>query len=132
MAMPVKVVLWPPGGGAIAIGELRWTMYDVPDVGSRYWHGRDPLVVREIDGSTDPLTIHLEHAGNDWISELRAALPDDYWLHGGRSSDDGSWHFHLEQEGVERPIGIYVGQTLEAALAAAIAGGNERQVQQST
>lgn len=129
MPIPVKVILWPPGGRAIAIGELNWTMYDLPAPGTRYWHGRDPFLVREIDQTSDPVTLHLEHA-DEWAQEIRAALPAGYWIEGGRRSDDGSWHFHLEQDGVERPIGLYYGESLEQALNEAVAGAHARVAQQ--
>jgi hypothetical protein len=119
MPVPVKVFTWPPGGTTIAINELAWSMFDLPARGTRYWHGRDPYLVREVDETTEPVTIHLEHA-EDWTEELREALPDGYWPDGGRSDRSGEWHFTLVKDGVERPIGLFHGDTLDEALAAAI------------
>jgi len=97
------------------LNEPAWTMFDLPASGSRYWHGRDPYLVRGVDEATDPITVHLEHAA-DWTDELRRALPDGYWLDGGRSDRSAEWHFMLVQDGVERPIGLFQGSTLDEAF----------------
>jgi hypothetical protein len=123
--IPVTVYTWPPGGGQIAINRLDWTMYDVPAVGSRYWHGRDPYKVRGVDENTDPVTVHLEH-DDAWVAELHDALPDGYWLDGGRSDTDGRWHFQIVQDGVDRPIGMYIGDTLDDALDQAVVAAQQR------
>jgi hypothetical protein len=69
--------------------------------------------------------VHLEHA-DAWEDELIAALPDGYWLDGGRPDDDSMWHFHLVQDGVERPIGAFFGETLDDAIGQAIADAQQR------
>jgi hypothetical protein len=128
MPIPVKVYTWPSDGGQIAINELAWTMFDLPEPGSRYWHGRDPYIVRGVDETSDPATVHLEHAA-EWADEVRDALPAGYWIEGGRRSEDGSWHFHLVQQGVDRPIGMYFGESLEQGITEVVAGAHAREAQ---
>lgn len=125
MPIPVVVVTWPPGGGAVAINRLEGrAMFDLPPVGSRYWSAGNPFVVREVDETTDPTTVHLEH-DHRFADEVRAAMPEGYWPDGGRSSDDGRWHFTILAEG-ERPFGLWTGDTPDDALGQAFAAARER------
>jgi hypothetical protein len=126
MPTPVKVYTWSPGGGRLAINEFDWSMFDLPARGTRYWHGRDPYVVREVDETTDPVTVHLENAA-EWADELRNQLPSGYWLDGGRSDAKGEWHFTLVKDGVERPIGLFYSEALEDAVNEATTAAQERE-----
>jgi len=125
VAIPVTIITWPSGGTTMAINELRGrAMYDLPPVGSRYWLDGEPLSVREVDASSDPVVVHLEH-DEAFADEVRAVIADGYWLHGGRSSDDGRWHFYGVVDGRER-FGPWFGDTLDEALGQAIAEVNAR------
>jgi hypothetical protein len=125
MAVPVIIVTWPAGGGELAVNRLEGrAMFDLPSVGSRYWSVGEPFVVREVDESTDPTTVHLEH-DDAFADEVRAAMPAGHWLDGGRSSSDGRWHFTVVPES-GRPFGLWFGDTLDDALGQAIAAANER------
>jgi hypothetical protein len=119
MPIPVRVYTWTPGG-ALPINELHWTMFDLPPVGSRYWHGTDAFRVREVDETTDPPIVLLEHDAA-WEQELRGLLPKGYWLDGGRDSKDGRWHFESVREGVGRPREWSFGETLDEAMSDVIA-----------
>jgi hypothetical protein len=85
MEVDVRGVTWPAGSGGegIAEYELRWTMFEIPESGSRYWHGRGAFQVLVVDDLTDPPTVNLEHDA-EWEQELLAELPAGYWLDGGR------------------------------------------------
>jgi hypothetical protein len=103
------------------LDDLR--MYDLPAVGSLYWRGRDPFV-RAVDLSTEPPTVHFEHNPARAV-DAQAVLPDAYWPEGGRSASDGRWTFHLERAGLDRPIGLFLGETLDEALGQVVSAASE-------
>jgi hypothetical protein len=52
-------------------------MVDVrlPAPGDRYWHGYEPLRVREVDQTSEPPRLHVVH-DHEWAEEVRAALDE--------------------------------------------------------
>jgi hypothetical protein len=92
MSTVVQAVLHEPGL-ELPLEIQEWQMYEVPEAGSHYWHGRSGYVVQRID-RTDPITVHFVR-DPAWEEELHNGLPDEYIIDGGRRVDDGEWHFSV-------------------------------------
>ncbi len=119
MPTAVKVYQWMPGMNEMPLNELDWTMYELPEPGSHYWHDRMGFMVREVDKSQDPPHVHLVH-DRAYEEELHDGLPDGYLLDGGRNSENGSWHFFmLTPQG--RPLGPFHGGDFDSAVGLALA-----------
>jgi hypothetical protein len=104
----------------IPMNALRWTMFEIPAVGEHYWHDRTGYTVREIDESQDPPRVHLVR-DPEWEEAVHAGLPDGYLLDGGRSSDDGGWHFFMVTP--VGTLGPFPSEDFDAAAGQAVAAG---------
>jgi hypothetical protein len=130
MPVAVKVYTWDPRMDEMALNELDWTMFELPEPGSHYWHDRWGYTVREVDQTQDPPHVHLVH-DRAYEEELHEGLPDGYLLDGGRRHDDGSWHFFmLTPQG--RPLGPFPGSDFETAAGAALAAAHAHADPQET
>jgi hypothetical protein len=99
-------------------------MFDLPAVGDGCWHDHEPLIVRAVEDGF-PAIVHLEQ-DSERAADVRARLPDGYWISGGRSNQDGRWHLFLLSKGVDHPVGAFLSQSLERALEDAITTANDR------
>jgi hypothetical protein len=120
MPIPVTVFTYAHENHQISLDERQWEMYALPAPGDRYWHGHEPLRVREVSEDSNPRRMHVVH-DHEWAEEVRAALPAGYTIHGGRDQDDGRWHFMAIAPPNDRPLGPVFADELDQALAEAIA-----------
>jgi hypothetical protein len=93
----------------------------LPSAGDRYWHGDEGFAVRDVDAAQDPPVVNLVY-DRAWIEEVNGRLPDGYVIDGGRSADDGQWHFGAVTPQDTRFVptwGDDLEETLERAIAAA-------------
>jgi hypothetical protein len=93
MAVRTQVFLWDPKIGGMPLSEVTWDMYELPEIDGHYWHGRDRYRVKARDDSVDPPRLDLE-LDRDYEDRLCWALPDEYFVDGGRR-EDGLWHFQV-------------------------------------
>ena len=121
MAIPVQAVLWEPAIPELPLAIDEWQMYDLPEVGSLYWHGRTGYRVDRIEQLEDEIRVHLVH-DPEWELKLLVPLASGHSIDGGRSSENGRWHFQ-----VIGPDGRVVGTpwstgfSLESAIRKAVA-----------
>ena len=92
-------------------------MYEVPAVGTHYWHGRTGYQVTKVDQAL-PVRVHFVRDPG-WEESLHVGLPDEYVVDGGRQSDDGVWHFTVVRD-AERPTGWSFGEDCESTIRAAV------------
>ncbi len=121
MPIPVVALLWEPGVTEMPIGSQNWSMYDLPEPGTHYWHGRTGYVVDRIEDADGMPHVHLIR-DSSWERQMSAGLPDDHLVDGGRREDDGTWHFQVV--GPNGPIGGNAwsfGRELEPTLREAVA-----------
>lgn len=125
MSVDVNVFVWPATGGELPITRRdAQQMFDLPRVGSSYWHGRDPFVVWEVE-RTEPPTVHLRRDPAR-AAQIWASLPEGCWLEGSRSTTDGRWRFLLVKDHVELPGGPSEADTLDDAVDVAVADAHRR------
>jgi hypothetical protein len=49
MPVPVIAILWEPAVTQMPISSQEWSMYDLPEPGTHYWHGRTGYLVDQIE-----------------------------------------------------------------------------------
>jgi len=92
MGVRVEAVLSEPGMG-IPLSEQDWTMFELPEAGSQYWHGSTGYRVDRIDEGEPPRVYLVRDP--EWETALHGALPEGYRLYGGRSEKEAAWHFEV-------------------------------------
>ena len=105
--------------------EVEWKMFELPELGENYWHGRTGYRVKAMDQSVDPPRLDLE-LDRDFEERMSAGLPDDHFVDGGRRDDDGSWHFQVVgPNGIVGGRAWSMGDDMEKAIGEAVAGALE-------
>jgi hypothetical protein len=104
------------------ISSQNWSMYDLPEPGEHYWHGRTGYVVDRIGMVDEVPHVHLVR-DPAWEDQLSDGLPDDHMIDGGRREGDGTWHFQIVgPNGRLAGDAWSVGSELEPAIRQAVAG----------
>ncbi len=115
---------WGSADQTLPLSETTWMMFELPAAGDRYWHGSEGFTVREVDESHDSPHVHLNH-DSDWTRAINDQLPDEYYLDGGRDSDNGRWHFQAVTPEHGRPVGDGYSESMDEAMQQAIGHATE-------
>jgi hypothetical protein len=103
VSVAIRAVLWEPNLAGLRLSDHEWRVFELPAVGSHYWHDKTGYRVdriEEVDGET---RVHFMR-DPEWEEAVSTPLPDEYLVDGGRSDEDGHWHFQ-----VVGPQGIVAG-----------------------
>lgn len=118
---PARAVLDEPGV-PIPLSELQWEMYELPEPGTRYWHGSIGYRVQAVEPDAAPARVDLIR-DPEWEAEAYGDLPEGYQIDAGRRSDDGTWHVRvLRPNGQPLGGGWSFGDDCETVLSQAVTG----------
>lgn len=106
----------------LPLSDHEWQMFEVPSVGSHYWHDKTGYRVDRIEDVDGETRVHLIR-DPEWEEEMSAPLPDEYLIDGGRDEEDGNWHFEVVgPRGLVGGRATGYGPDLEGAIRQAVAG----------
>ena len=89
MAMRVLIREFAGSDHTAAVREVSAEMFDLPEVGSRYWRGGLPYAVRGIaEGDPAVVDLVLDRARSQEVDQL---LPEGCAIDVGRDSTTGRW-----------------------------------------